>query len=47
MYHEATFMLWRGYAISKKVQSFDQIKTLTYVLMDNFCPCFLCSLGCY
>ena len=22
------------------VQSFDQIITLTYVLMDNFCPCF-------
>ena len=26
----------------KNVQSIDQIITLTYVLMDNFCPCFYC-----
>ena len=24
----------------KILRSFDQITTLTYVLMDNFCPCF-------
>ena len=35
--HEATLM-WRDYLII--FRSFDQITTLTYVLMDNFCPCF-------
>jgi hypothetical protein len=29
-------MLWRGLAIFKTSQSFDQITTLTYVHMDNF-----------
>ena len=41
IFHEATFMFWRGCTIFKKMfQSFDQITTLTYVLVDNFCPCF-------
>ena len=29
-----TFMLWSD------LRPFDLITTLTYVLMDNFCPCF-------
>ena len=33
-------MLWRGCMILKNVQSLNQITTLTYVLIDNFCPCF-------
>ena len=38
-FHEATFVLWRGSAIFKKMfQSFDQITTMN-VLMDNFCSC--------
>ena len=42
-YHEATFIVWRGWTIKKNVLSFDQIITLTYVLMDNFCTClFIC-----
>ena len=40
-FHVATFMLWRVCAILKIFQSFDKITTLTYFLMDNFCPCFL------
>ena len=24
----------------KNIRSFDQITTLSYILMDNFCPCF-------
>ena len=33
--YEASFMLWRGCAIFKMFQSFDQIITVTYVLIDN------------
>ena len=31
-----TFMLWRSFTLRPS----DLITTLTYVLMDNFCPCF-------
>ena len=33
-------MLWRGFAIFKTLKSFDQITTLTYVLMYNFLSLF-------
>ena len=29
----------------KTSQSFDQITTLTYVIIDNFCPCFTIKQG--
>ena len=35
-------MLLRGCVqFIKILQSFDQITTLTYALMDNFCPCLV------
>ena len=34
------YVLW----FKKKIWSFDQITTLTYVLMENFCSCFWLSL---
>ena len=34
-----TFMLWKSFVIFLLIHS-DLITTLTYVLMDNFCPCF-------
>ena len=34
-------MLWRGFVIFETSQSFDQITTLTYVLIDNFLFLFL------
>ena len=40
-FHVATFMLWRVCAILKMFQSFDQITTITYVVMDNFLSLFL------
>ena len=27
--------------LKKEIRYLDQITTLTYVLMDNFCPCFI------
>ena len=30
--------------LKEMFQSFDQITTLTYVLMDNFCPSFCCKI---
>ena len=35
-----TFMLWRCFVIFLNLLSSDLITTLTYVLMDNCCPCF-------
>ena len=35
-------MSWRGCMIYLKLpRSSDRITTLTYVLMDNFCPCLV------
>ena len=36
---------WEVVRFFKTFQSFDQITTLTYVLMDSFCPCFLVFLS--
>ena len=36
-----TFMLWRSFVIFFTLRPFELITTLTYVLMDNCCPCFL------
>ena len=32
-------MLWRSFVFSLTLRHSDLITTLTYVLMDNFCPC--------
>ena len=34
-------MLWRGVIFFFTFRPSDLFTTLTYVLMDNFCPCFL------
>ena len=33
------FLLWGSFVIFT-LEPFDLVKTLTYVLIDNFCPCF-------
>ena len=35
---KCTFMLWRSFVILFTLRPFDLITTLTYVLVDNFCP---------
>ena len=40
MARNVTFMLWRCFVIFLNLISSDLITTLTYVLMDNCCPCF-------
>ena len=40
------FMLWRSFVIFFALRPSDLITTLTYVLMDNFCPCFACPSKC-
>ena len=37
---KCTLMLRRSFAIFFALGPFDLSTTLTYVLMDNFCPCF-------
>ena len=34
-----TFMLWRSFFIFFILRTSDLITTLSYVLMNNFCPC--------
>ena len=41
---KATFMLWWRFVFFYLRHS-DVITTLTYVLMDNFCPCFKYDYG--
>ena len=50
--HRATLMLWRGcMAVLLSDYLSDRMTTLTHVLMENFCPCFLLdcknSIHCY
>ena len=37
-------MLWKSFVIFFTLRPSDLITTLTYVLVDNFCPCFIIEL---
>ena len=37
---KCTFMLWRSFVFFFTLRPSDLNTTLTYVIMDNFCPCF-------
>ena len=45
MYHTATSSYGEVSDSLKNSQSFDKIITLTYFLMDNFCPCLNVDSG--
>ena len=40
-----TFMLWRSFVIFFTLRPANRITTLTYVIMDNFCPCFYSDIS--